>query len=317
MLGLRYGLDAFAAVVGFAFASRLLWHGGLDRLVSARLARGPRPLLALVASAFLLSALLTNDGSLFVTAPLFRDYAAYAGLDPGLAAVLASMAANAGSVLTPFGNPQDLLVYDYLGLDPGRWLRIAAPVAAAMVAPAAFYVVLRPAPPMVAERRARVGAVNAIGAALIAVTAAAATARLEPILYAAAAASVAAALLLRVEKPNARLLALLAVFIFAPTLVHAQLPTPRDPLAAYAALIAYSQVLSNVPAAIAALNAGLADPRVLVAGLNAGGLGSIIASLANLIAAAEIGAGMRSYHRWSLALAAAAWLLTALTLAAT
>ncbi len=75
----------------------------------------------------------------------------------------------------------------------------------------------------------------------------------------------------------------------------------QQPQRLYLAAIAASQLVSNVPAAIA-LAETTSDWRLLAIGVNVGGFGVVVGSLANLIALrlAADAAAWREFHRWSL-----------------
>ena len=72
-------------------------------------------MLLLAASAALLSALVTNDVSLFLLVPLTRVLATQAHLPLARLVVLEALAVNAGSALTPIGNPQNLFLWHRSG----------------------------------------------------------------------------------------------------------------------------------------------------------------------------------------------------------
>ncbi|WP_457673373.1 SLC13 family permease [Thiolapillus sp.] len=89
-------------------AIRGLQNSGFMDALSRRVERGRAIPLKLVAGTFFLSMLVTNDAALIVMVPLTL------ALDTerkGLLVILEALAANAGSALTPFGNPQNLFIY--------------------------------------------------------------------------------------------------------------------------------------------------------------------------------------------------------------
>eukprot|EP01035_Chromulina_nebulosa_P067854 gene67854-92959_t len=71
--------------------------------------------LLLTATAAVLSALVTNDVSLFLLVPLTRVLATQAHLPLARLVVLQALAVNAGSALTPIGNPQNLYLWHRTG----------------------------------------------------------------------------------------------------------------------------------------------------------------------------------------------------------
>ncbi len=66
-------------------------------------------------AAAVLSALVTNDVSLFLLVPLTRVLATQAHLPLARLVVIEALAVNAGSALTPIGNPQNLFLWHRSG----------------------------------------------------------------------------------------------------------------------------------------------------------------------------------------------------------
>ena len=102
---------------------------------SRRLARapvGPGALLALVvAVAGLLSAVLANDVVVFAMTPMLAIGLLRRGLDPRPFLIALTASANAGSAATIIGNPQNILIGQFGGLDFVRFLAVCGPPAAA------------------------------------------------------------------------------------------------------------------------------------------------------------------------------------------
>ncbi|MEY4673070.1 MAG: hypothetical protein RL148_854, partial [Planctomycetota bacterium] len=101
----------------------------VTRLLAERPTSPQRLLLELMATAGLLSALLTNDVVCLAVAPVLVDVCRRRGLDPvpfllGLAA-----ASNIGSAATLIGNPQNMLVGQQLQLSFRAYLVDGGPVA--------------------------------------------------------------------------------------------------------------------------------------------------------------------------------------------
>ena len=89
--------------------------------------------LVLTASAALLSALVTNDVSLFLLVPLTRALAMQAHLPLSRLVVLQALAVNAGSALTPIGNPQNLFLWHRSGESFLGFMAMMAPTVAIML----------------------------------------------------------------------------------------------------------------------------------------------------------------------------------------
>lgn len=101
-----------------------LQHSGLTSLLSKNIEQGNAIPLKLVAMTFFLSMLLTNDVALLVIVPI--TLALNIGrLD--ILIILEALAANAGSALTPFGNPQNLFIYWFYNLQPMEFVASIAP----------------------------------------------------------------------------------------------------------------------------------------------------------------------------------------------
>jgi Na+/H+ antiporter NhaD/arsenite permease-like protein len=102
---------------------------------SRRLARapvGPAALLALVVTvAGSLSAVLANDVVVFAMTPMLAIGLLRRGLDPRPFLIALMAAANAGSAATIIGNPQNILIGQFGGLDFVRFLAVCGPPAGA------------------------------------------------------------------------------------------------------------------------------------------------------------------------------------------
>ena len=66
--------------------------------------------LFLTAAAALLSTFLTNDVALFILVPLTLTLRRYSSLPIARLVIFEALAVNAGSLLTPIGNPQNILL---------------------------------------------------------------------------------------------------------------------------------------------------------------------------------------------------------------
>lgn len=121
VLLLLAGLMALAGLADAAglFAGLRRWVGGLA------------PGLALWAAAFVVaiaSALLLNDAAVVVLLPLLLPVLVARGLPAVPAATMLAVAANVGSLLTPYGNPQDAVLAREAGLGALDFLRVQGPL---------------------------------------------------------------------------------------------------------------------------------------------------------------------------------------------
>lgn len=88
--------------------------------------------LFLVLATALLATVLTNDVALFVMVPLTLALAG-AGAPLGRLIIFEAMAANAGSTLTPIGNPQNLFLWQLSRASFGGFLEAMLPLACALL----------------------------------------------------------------------------------------------------------------------------------------------------------------------------------------
>ncbi len=272
--------------------------------------------LMLVGGAALLAMVLTNDVSLFLLVPLTLALGRGSQLPTRRVVILEALAVNAGSTLSPFGNPQNLLLWRYSGLSMPQFAWRMLPSAATMLCLLLLTVWLlvpaRPlrvaavaAPPGVPMLRRRLAAASSL--ALLGVLALLQAAR--PAL----AALFVLAMYLAAWREVLRrvdwgLLATLgAMFVGLGHLGHwAPLQQAlgrldwHAPGVVYLGGVALSQLLSNVPATVL-LWPQVGRATALAVAVNVGGFGFALGSLANLIALRLEGRGnLAEFHRISL-----------------
>jgi Na+/H+ antiporter NhaD/arsenite permease-like protein len=243
-----------------------------------------------------LSTLLTNDVALFVVVPLALSLHKLAPLPIKRLVIFIALAVNAGSILTPLGNPQNLFLWQTSGVSFGAFVWALAPLCAVLMAMlyvlTAFMFRAEPLDLSGDVEEHRVDRTLCIVAALafVVFVAFADAHHAGPAL-----AAVAAGFLLwrrQVVLKIDWLLLLIFVLMFIVLRSAAVLPWVHDsiariglrtPLRAYGAGAVLSQGISNVPAAIM-LAEFSKDWRALAFGVSVGGFGIAIGSLANLIA---------------------------------
>ena len=270
--------------------------------------------LALVLLPFFASMLVTNDVALLTFTPIAVLALQTAGWQADLprVAVLQAIAANLGGMVTPVGNPQNLFIFTTYNLTAGDFFSALAPFGALSLALVAGACATFGAGRSEVELRLETKAIDyrrfALHAALFA---ASVLSVLRVVPYEALLIAVAAALFVFdrgiFAKVDYALLATFACFfVFSGNLAH--MPSVQEVLGGLmgdhpmlTSLIA-SQVISNVPASV--LLAGFTDNwHSLLIGVDLGGLGTPIASLASLIAlkiyahteGARIGAFLREF----------------------
>ena len=266
--------------------------------------------LLLTAGAAVLSALVTNDVSLFLLVPLTRVLATQADLPLARLVVLQALAVNAGSALTPIGNPQNLYLWHRSGDSFLGFMGMMAPTVAIMLLWLFVAVwVLMPRTAIALRPATEAPAVQPRMLTLAGVLFVAFVVALERHWLLAGLGLVFGAFLLLYPRVlrgvDWALLALIALMFvdlrqlgelpFVAGLLH------RWPIAegwrAYLAAIVASQFISNVPAAIL-LDGPVRDLPALAAGVSVGGFGFVLGSPANLIALrlARLPHGLREVH---------------------
>lgn len=258
-----------------------LEQSGLVLRLSQSVEKGKFIPLKLVVVTFLLSMLVTNDVALIVVVPLTL------GLNinrKDILVILEALAANAGSALTPFGNPQNLFIYWFYGIRPEVFIASIAPFSLAflvllILASIAIKTINDevPKPAIAIGRSVFIYEALLLVVILIVLHLLPVQAGLIVVVYAV----VFDRNSLRIDYPL--LLTFFAFFglaeniqsLFAANIEHS------GHIFIFSSLL--SQIISNVPVAL--LFARF-TPRweALLWGTNVGGFGSLVGSLANLIA---------------------------------
>jgi Na+/H+ antiporter NhaD/arsenite permease-like protein len=282
----------------------------------------------LIGLAAALSTLLTNDVALFAVVPLALSLNQLAPLPVKRLVIFIAVAVNAGSILTPLGNPQNLFLWQTSGVSFGTFVAALLPLCAALMAMLyALAALMFPNKPLDLSADTEAHHVDVplcvvAGAAFVGFVA------LADMHYAGfGLVAVAVGFLLWRREVVLKidwLLLLIFVLMFIVLRSVAALPWVHHavaglglntPLKAYAAGAVLSQGISNVPAAIM-LAEFSKDWRALAFGVSVGGFGIAIGSLANLIAvrlSGERGMWLKfhlvSVPFWIVAGAVGAWLV--------
>ncbi|MDY7548667.1 SLC13 family permease [Glaciimonas sp. Gout2] len=248
-----------------------------------------------LATAFL-SMLLTNDVGLFVMVPLTLSLRTTIKLPITRLIIFEALAANAGSALTPIGNPQNLFLWQLSHLSFQDYVIAMLPMVCIFMIPLVLLTVVAfPGLKLMVEEDA---AMTPINKKLLLIS----LAMYVPFLimtdrhYAAPALLMVLAIFLFAQRNVVARIdwALLLVFIlmFVDLRLVAQLPIVHalvesvglaESQRLYLAGIVASQFISNVPAAIL-LAEYSGDWRLIAFGVNVGGFGFMLGSLANIIA---------------------------------
>jgi Na+/H+ antiporter NhaD/arsenite permease-like protein len=283
----------------------------------------------LIGLAAALSMLVTNDVALFVVVPLVLSLNRLTPLPVKRLTIFAALAVNAGSILTPLGNPQNLFLWQASGVSFVRFVFALAPLCAVlMVLLYALAASVFARKPLDLSRDAVTHSIDRGFAGTAALLFVAFVLLADSHHAGIGLAGVALGFLVRRRDAVLKIdwaLLLIFVLMFIVLRSVAALPSIREtiaaiglgtPLRAYVAAAVLSQGISNVPAAIM-LAEFTKDWRALAFGVSVGGFGIAIGSLANLIAArlAKERGIWAAFHLvsipfWIVGGALGAWLLT-------
>ena len=149
-------LFGILAVVGALRGIGLFEHAA--RLIVARFVTCRLAVAALVGSTLVLSMFATNDLALIMMLPLSAATLLKAGWERSLpfAFIMQNLAANLGGMILPFGNPQNLYLYERFSIPLGDFLSVMAlPFAVSVVLIALCCVLFaKPEPPKATNKRA-------------------------------------------------------------------------------------------------------------------------------------------------------------------
>lgn len=267
--------------------------------------------LLLISMTAVLSMALTNDVSLFLMVPLTLAIGGMSNLPVLRMAALEALAVNAGSTLSPIGNPQNLLIWQHARLPFFSFVLGLLPAASVMFLLLVLVTWFWLPPERVAlkvqqleepPRSVWLGTLSFLALALMVAMMESGHAPLGAGLLTAAFALFSRHSLTRIDW---RLMATLAMLFLGlghaaalPVVDHALDHLDfKQPLTLYLGGILGSQLLSNVPATVLLLDRA-PDPIALAIAVNVGGLGLVNGSLANLIALrlAKQPHAMRLFH---------------------
>jgi Na+/H+ antiporter NhaD/arsenite permease-like protein len=250
----------------------------------------------LIGLAAALSTLLTNDVALFAVVPLTLSLHKLAPLPIKRLVIAIAIAVNAGSILTPLGNPQNLFLWQTSGVSFGAFVVALAPLCAVLMAMLyALAAVMFRSKPLDLSGDAEAHEVDRALCVVAAIAFVAFVALADAHYAGPGVAAVALGFLIWRREVVLKidwLLLLIFVMMFVVLRSVAALPWVHHaiqsigigtPMRAYAGGAVLSQGISNVPAAIM-LAEFSKDWRALAFGVSVGGFGIAIGSLANLIA---------------------------------
>ena len=244
---------------------------------------------------FFSSMLVTNDVALITFVPFALEVLAMAGLSKRIVPVviMQTIAANLGSMSTPVGNPQNLFLYSYYGLTMGDFFSAVLPLSLVSMVLLAVFVAFSPSGKLSEiVCSGEETAINYKKLAMLLVLFVLCLLVVAKVVSLWIVCLLTLVLLLVFDRETlkdvdyALLFTFIGFFIFVGNLgrvpvfteLFAKLLSGNEVLCS----VFVSQFISNVPAAL--LLAGFTDSsRELLIGVNLGGLGTLIASMASLI----------------------------------
>ncbi len=275
-----------------------LERGGLlERLalsLSGRLRQTRALAVFLVFACYFSSMMITNDVALIAIVPVTFSILSACGCEgwSALIVVLQTIGANIGSGLTPVGNPQNLYLFTHYGMDTSGFFATMLPITAAGGVMLLLCCLLVPASPITPDTRKKLPPARRGHAAVYTALFLFSVASVFGLLpYPVVTAGVAAVILLVDRRVLAHvdyslLATFVVIFIFVGNIgridfISAFLLDATRKSATLSAILT-SQFTSNVPAAIL-LSGFTRDAHGLLAGVNIGGMGTLIASMASVI----------------------------------
>ena len=289
-LGLLFALMAVMAGLKRMGVFRMVAEALLKRTHTTRQLEA-----VLVFLPFFSSMLVTNDVALITFVPFALEVLAMAGLSKRIIAVVVmqTIAANLGSMSTPVGNPQNLFLYSYYGLAMSDFFSAVLPLSLVSMVLLAVFVVLSPSKGLseivCSGEKAEIDYKKLAMLLSLFVLCLLVVAKIVSLWIVCL---LTLALLLACDRETlkdvdyALLFTFIGFFIFVGNLgrvpvfteLFGRLLSGNEVLCS----VFVSQFISNVPAAL--LLAGFTDSsRELLIGVNLGGLGTLIASMASLI----------------------------------
>jgi len=256
---------------------------GLLEKVTERLERGSYAALKLTLITFFLSMVFTNDAALVVMVPVTLAMELY---NRAWLVILEALAANAGSALTPFGNPQNLFIFWHFDLDPMEFMKVMLPFSLLFLCllSAAALFLDRKGPAVYSGKSLSVSVIKGTVFLFSTLVVILAILKIIPAFWASAVILLLPFIEPRCLKVDYGLLLTILCFmgisenfkaIFQTTIEHSRHVFLLSALS--------SQVISNVPAALLFAKF-TTNWKALLWGTNLGGFGGLIGSLANLIA---------------------------------
>lgn len=248
---------------------------------------------ALVFITFFSSMIITNDVALITFVPLSLITLEKAGINPIKTVVLQTIAANLGSCFTPIGNPQNLYIYSFYSVPSAEFFRITGVIILISAIVLAVVTLISDRnnltvdiKPIYPSSKTDTIVFSALFIIILLSVFNVIDYKIVLLITILTVFIVDRSLFMKVD--YALLITFIGFFIFignisaVPAVRNFMSSLLRTPESTFFTSIAMSQIISNVPATV--LLSGFTDHfKELLLGVNIGGMGTLIASLASLI----------------------------------
>lgn len=248
---------------------------------------------ALVFITFFSSMIITNDVALITFVPLSLITLEKAGINPIKTVVLQTIAANLGSCFTPIGNPQNLYIYSFYSVPSAEFFRITGVIILISAIILAVVTLISDRnnltvdiKPIYPSSKTDTIVFSALFIIILLSVFNVIDYKIVLLITILTVFIVDRSLFMKVD--YALLITFIGFFIFignisaVPAVRNFMSSLLRTPESTFFTSIAMSQIISNVPATV--LLSGFTDHfKELLLGVNIGGMGTLIASLASLI----------------------------------
>ncbi|MCW1292945.1 MAG: SLC13 family permease [Candidatus Parvarchaeota archaeon] len=267
--------------------------------------------MAAILLTLLLSMFITNDASLIVLVPLTLSIGKLSGNNMSKTVILEAIAANVGSTLTPFGNPQNIIIFKYYRLSLVEFLKASTLVFLLMLFTLIFlsyFLLKRKAVKPRAIKVTYKPTLFMLSFALFIVDIVGFFLGLNYKFFVAT--SLVGIIFLLMFRPSSYtkrdallridfflILTFIMIFLVVNSLKSLILFSISGTLLGLISAALLSQLISNVPVTV--LLAGKVSFLPLLWGVNIGGNGTIIASLANLIAYRKLNGSLLEFLKIS------------------
>ncbi len=307
--------ESLSAIISLLMVSRGLELSGVFTRIAPyiiQLSDGDerRFLFIMIVIVSLSSSLIMNDTAMFVFIPLIMTMSKIAEIDMKKAVSLTAIAANVGSALTPIGNPQNIIMWRVYRISVHEFILTMFPYAFLWVFILILFVFIGGS-----KKQFRVFTMPDVKINRTLMVSSATLLFVDVVLIQLGHALWALPLtlaILAIAEPGVLLsidVALIFTFAFIfidfkelSMLMHAFniLPPLKSSISVVLLSAGLSQLISNVPATVVLISAGKPEWLPLALGVNLGGTGIVIGSLANLIALRISGIGIRDFHKYSI-----------------